>query len=58
VKFAFIQWVGESVKPMAKAKLSTFKGSLEDLFKVGGPAIVASLSMMKFEPHSEGPRVV
>ena len=34
VKFAFIQWVGESVKPMAKAKLSTFKGSLEDLFKV------------------------
>ena len=34
VKFAFIQWLGESVKPMAKAKISTFKGTMEDIFKV------------------------
>ena len=34
---------------MAKAKISTFKGSLEELFKVSQPAIVVSLSLMKFE---------
>jgi hypothetical protein len=34
VKFAFIQWVGENVKPVAKAKVSTQKGALENHFKV------------------------
>ena len=34
VKFAYIQWVGENVKPMAKAKVSTHKGALENHFKV------------------------
>lgn len=33
VKFVYIQWVGESVKPMTKAKISTHKGVVEDLFK-------------------------
>ena len=35
VKFAYVQFVGESVKPMAKAKVSTHKGALEKQFKVG-----------------------
>ena len=34
VKFAYIQWVGEEVKPMVKAKTSTHKGALENQFKV------------------------
>lgn len=34
VKFAYIQFVGEEVKPMAKAKVSTHKGALENHFKV------------------------
>lgn len=44
VKFAFIQWVGESLKPMAKAKISTYKGSLEDLFKPFHVSIFATSS--------------
>lgn len=32
-KFVFIQWVGEKVKPMVKAKLATHKGALAE--KVG-----------------------
>ena len=34
VKFVYIQWVGESVKTMTRAKISTHKGDLEDVFKV------------------------
>ena len=34
VKFAYVQWVGEEVKPMTKAKTSTHKGALENHFKV------------------------
>ena len=34
VKFAYVQWVGEGVRPMAKAKASTQKGALECCFKV------------------------
>ena len=34
VKFGFVQWVGESVKPMNKAKASTHKGDLDNYFKV------------------------
>jgi len=32
VKFVYIIWVGESVKPMSKAKLSTHKGVVQDIF--------------------------
>ncbi|XP_046365847.2 uncharacterized protein LOC124141792 [Haliotis rufescens] len=32
VKFVFITWVGTKVKPMAKAKISTHKGSMEKVF--------------------------
>ncbi|XP_067945536.1 uncharacterized protein [Watersipora subatra] len=32
VKFVYIIWVGELVKPMAKAKLSTHKGVVQELF--------------------------
>ncbi len=34
IKFVYIQWMGESCKPMAKAKISTHKGDLEGIFKV------------------------
>ncbi len=34
VKFAYIQWVGENVTPMAKAKVATQQGMLEGTFKV------------------------
>lgn len=34
VKFVYLQWVGELVKPMSKAKVSTHKGALENHFKV------------------------
>jgi hypothetical protein len=32
VKFVFIQWVGEDVKPMSKAKISTHKSEIEKVF--------------------------
>ncbi|XP_003383653.1 PREDICTED: uncharacterized protein LOC100634597 [Amphimedon queenslandica] len=32
VKFAYILWVGDSVKPMSKGRLSTTKGEIEDIF--------------------------
>eukprot|EP00118_Oscarella_pearsei_P024639 m.306493 g.306493 ORF g.306493 m.306493 type:complete len:335 (+) comp41296_c0_seq1:75-1079(+) len=32
VKFVYIQWVGESVKPMSKAKISTHKSDVEAVF--------------------------
>lgn len=34
VKFVYIQWVGEGVKPMSKAKISTHKGDIEKIFYV------------------------
>jgi len=34
VKFVYIQWVGEGVKTMTRAKISTHKGDLEEVFKV------------------------
>ena len=36
VKFAYVQWVGELVKPMSRGKISTHKGALENHFKVSG----------------------
>lgn len=32
VKFVYIQWVGNDVKPLSKAKISTHKGALEEMF--------------------------
>ncbi|GFO24864.1 coactosin [Plakobranchus ocellatus] len=32
VKFVYIVWVGTKVKPMAKAKISTHKGTFEEIF--------------------------
>lgn len=32
VKFAYVQWVGENVKPMSRAKISTHKGTIEQAF--------------------------
>ncbi|CAH1796629.1 unnamed protein product [Owenia fusiformis] len=32
VKFVYINWIGETVKPMTKAKTSTYKASIEELF--------------------------
>lgn len=32
VKFVYIMWVGAAVKPIVKAKLSTHKGGLEEIF--------------------------
>ena len=34
IKFVFVQWVGETVKPMSKAKASTHRGAIDDYFKV------------------------
>ena len=34
VKFVYIQWVGNDVKPLSKAKISTHKGALEEMFYV------------------------
>jgi len=34
VKFVYISWVGDNVKPMSKAKISTHKGALEEMFYV------------------------
>ncbi|XP_033119532.1 uncharacterized protein LOC117118910 [Anneissia japonica] len=33
IKFIFITWVGENVKPMTKAKVSTKKSAVQDIFK-------------------------
>ncbi|GFR71694.1 coactosin [Elysia marginata] len=32
VKFVYIVWVGSQVKPMTKAKISTHKGAMEEIF--------------------------
>ncbi|KAL4219704.1 hypothetical protein ACF0H5_022274 [Mactra antiquata] len=42
VKFAFIMWVGNNVKPMTKAKISTHKGTIEETFGPFHVAIYAS----------------
>ena len=34
VKFVFISWVGENVKPMAKGKISTYKATIDKAFHV------------------------
>ena len=34
MKFVFIQWVGEHVKPMTKGKISTHKSTVEKAFHV------------------------
>lgn len=34
VKFVFITWVGEGVKPMTKGKISTHKSTVEKVFHV------------------------
>ena len=34
VKFVFIQWVGENVKPMTKGKISTHRSTVEKAFHV------------------------
>lgn len=34
VKFVFITWVGENVKPMTKGKISTHKSTIEKAFHV------------------------
>ena len=34
MKFVFIQWVGEDVKPMTKGKISTHKSTVEKTFHV------------------------
>lgn len=34
MKFVFIQWVGENVKPMTKGKTSTHKSTVEKAFHV------------------------
>ena len=34
VKFAYIHWLGEKVKPMTKARASTHKGAVEEAFGV------------------------
>ncbi len=34
IKFVYLLWMGENCKPMSKAKFSTRKGDLEEVFKV------------------------
>ena len=34
VKFVFITWVGENVKPMTRGKMSTHKSTIEKTFHV------------------------
>ena len=34
VKFVFITWVGENVKPMTKGKISTHKSTVDKAFHV------------------------
>lgn len=42
VKFVYIQWIGEATKIMAKAQVSTHKGSVEDAFNPAHVTIYAS----------------
>lgn len=34
VKFAFIHWVGDGVKPLTRAKVTPHKGAIEEQFYV------------------------
>lgn len=43
VKFVYVQWLGENVKPMSKAKVSTHKGALENQFKPFHVSIFATI---------------
>ena len=47
VKFAYILWVGEGVKPMSKGRLSTAKGELEDVFNVSSLAHITNSNKRK-----------
>ncbi|XP_065830042.1 uncharacterized protein [Oscarella lobularis] len=42
VKFVFIKWVGENVKPMSKAKISTHKADVEGVFHPAHISIFAT----------------
>lgn len=42
VKFVYICWVGTKVKPMAKAKISTHKGTAEEIFCPAHVTVFAS----------------
>ena len=42
VKLVFITWIGEYVKPMTKAKVTTHKGTVQALFEPFHESIVAS----------------
>uniref|UniRef100_UPI003980CBBD hypothetical protein n=1 Tax=Salmonella sp. s54925 TaxID=3159674 RepID=UPI003980CBBD len=42
VKFVYIQWIGEFVKPLAKAKVSTNKSDLEEIFHPAHATIFAT----------------
>ncbi|XP_062515450.1 uncharacterized protein LOC134190924 [Corticium candelabrum] len=44
VKFVFIQWVGEEVKPMAKAKISTHKAEIGNVFLPAHVSVFATSS--------------
>lgn len=40
VKFVYLQWMGNDVKPLSKAKISTHKGALEEMFYVSLTSVV------------------
>ncbi|XP_013378948.1 uncharacterized protein LOC106150598 [Lingula anatina] len=42
VKFVYILWMGDKVKPMSRAKVSTHKGAVEEMFKPAHVTIFAS----------------
>lgn len=42
VKFVYVQWVGENVKPLVKAKISTHKADLEEIFHPAHVTIFAT----------------
>lgn len=42
VKFVFISWVGENVKPMTKGKISTHKSTVEKAFHV---SLIANIAL-------------
>ncbi|XP_046857958.1 uncharacterized protein LOC124451386 [Xenia sp. Carnegie-2017] len=42
VKFVYIQWVGDNVKPMVKARISTHKADLEKIFHPAHVTIFAN----------------
>lgn len=46
VKFVYIQWVGNDVKPLSKAKISTHKGALEEMFYVSLSLLVQDRSQL------------